>query len=169
MPLTQQTGPAFDAWLERRRALGQDKKDEIWEGVYHVAPHEHARNGRIAWRLGRLLQDRADAAGLEPGGSFNMGQPRDFRVPDLGYHRASESSLYMPTAAIVVEVLSPRDETFEKFDYYAARGVEEVWVLDPPARTVRIWELRSGVLEPVAASSLLSVAAAEVQAQLDWP
>ena len=24
------------AWLERRKALGQDRHDEMWEGVYHV-------------------------------------------------------------------------------------------------------------------------------------
>jgi len=26
------------AWLARRRELGQDLYDEVWEGEYHVAP-----------------------------------------------------------------------------------------------------------------------------------
>jgi hypothetical protein len=169
MPLRETSGPAFEAWLEQRRALGQDKKDEIWEGVYHVAPHEHARNGRLAWRLGLMLQHRAAAAGLEPGGSFNLGEPRDFRVPDLGYHRSPESALYMPTAALVVEVLSPHDETLQKLGFYAAHGVEELWVLDPDAHTVRIWELREGRLEPVASSALMGISAADVEAALTWP
>jgi hypothetical protein len=35
-------------------------------------------------------------------------------VPDGGYHRGVPSVLYVPTAAIVVEVLSPGDETWLK-------------------------------------------------------
>jgi hypothetical protein len=34
-------------WLERRRALGQDGHDEMWDGVYHVAPMAHGRQGRV--------------------------------------------------------------------------------------------------------------------------
>jgi hypothetical protein len=28
----------FEALIERRRRLGLDRRDEMWEGVYHLAP-----------------------------------------------------------------------------------------------------------------------------------
>ncbi len=74
-----------------------------------MAPHEHGRHGVVASWLQHVLFDPARAAGLTPGGSFNLGGPDDFRVPDLGFHRGTGDRLYFETAA-VVEVLSPGDE-----------------------------------------------------------
>ena len=34
----------FEELLERRRELGQDLLDEVWEGVYHVNPAPAARH-----------------------------------------------------------------------------------------------------------------------------
>mgnify|MGYP000327156139 CR=1 FL=1 len=161
--------PVVEAWLQQRRALGQDGRDEVWEGVYHVAPHEHGRNGAVAMELARLLIQPARAVGLRAGGSFNLGEPRDFRVPDLGFHRGSPNSLYFPTAALVIEVLSPDDETFAKFDFYARHGVDELWVVDPIERTVRIWALEEGSYDEVGASPLLGMTAVDVVADVDWP
>lgn len=75
----------------------------------------------------------------------------------------------MPTAAIVVEVLSPGDRTFQKLGFYAAHGVEELRVLDPDARTVRLWELVDGFLEPCETSRLLGIRASDVARDLVWP
>jgi hypothetical protein len=43
--------PPYDiaAWLERRRALGQDLFDEVWRGEYHVAPARHRRHGDVSY------------------------------------------------------------------------------------------------------------------------
>lgn len=162
--------PEVAEWLARRHELGLDKKDEVWEGVYHVAPYEHARNGMVKQQLSRLLYDTARDAGLIPADSFNLGLQHDFRVPDLGYVRAPATPRqYMPTAALVIEVLSPGDETFAKFDFYVTRGVEEVWVVDPLARSVRIWQARDGVLTETGLSGLLTLTARSVALSLEWP
>lgn len=161
--------PVIEAWLEQRRALGLDGRDEVWEGVYHVAPHEHGRNGAVAMQLVLVLSEPARAAGLLPGGSFNLGEPNDFRVPDLGFHRGSPNALYFPTAALVIEVLSPDDETFAKFDFYALHGVDELWVVDPLEHTVRIWTLRDRSYDEVDASPLLDLPAADVADEINWP
>jgi Uma2 family endonuclease len=42
---------------------------------------------------------------------------------------------------VVVEIRSPDDETYEKFDFYAKVGVREVWVLDREAQQPEIFEL----------------------------
>ena len=127
-----ETPPEVQEWLERRRELGQDERDEVWEGVHHVAPLGHPRDGQVTVQLVVALEAMARSAGLIPGGSFDLGEKDDFRVPDLGYHwRSPPPGAYVPTAALVVEVLSPGDETFATFAFYTARGVEELWVADP--------------------------------------
>lgn len=122
-----------DDLIDQRRRLGLDKRDEVWQGVYHVAPHEHSDNGIIAGELHEAIRE----AGLRYGGSFNLGTDvSDFRVPDRGYHRAPPGTLYVASAPLVIEVLSPDDQTWDKLPFYFGRAVEEVWVVDPHAHTV---------------------------------
>ncbi|MDQ3485414.1 MAG: Uma2 family endonuclease [Actinomycetota bacterium] len=157
------------ALIERRRALGQDRYDEVWNGVYVMAPFAHSNHGLLKSRLLYALEPRARRVGLLAGDSFNLGEPDDFRVPDAGYHRAVPGTLYVSTAALVLEVLSPDDETFEKFDFYAAHGVDELLVADPDTRTVRCWHLTDGAYDEQPASALLDVDLATLIAEVDWP
>lgn len=161
--------PEVAAWLERRRALGQDRFDEVWEGVYRVAPHERSENGIVAAQLQALLFPHARRAGLVPGGSFNLGDPNDFRVPDLGYHRQVVSQLYVPTAALVIEVLSPSDDIRAKADFYAAHRVDELWIADPRARTVRCRDRHEARWQEQPISPLLRVAVRDIERDIDWP
>ena len=87
-------------------------------------------------------------------------------MPDLGYHRGPVDALYVPSAALVVEVLSPDDETFRKFDFYARHGVDELWVVDPVARTVRCWSRRGEEYDEVEQSALLGLDVREVVQEL---
>lgn len=158
-----------EAFLERRRALGQDLYDEIWEGEYHVAPAPHLWHAYLENALGVLLDPYARTGGLVGTGPFNLGDPDDFRVPDRGYHRSLPSAVWVPTAAIVVEVVSPDDETWLKFDFYAGRGVDEVCIADPMTRELRWFALEGGSYEEATASALLGVTVPDLTAQIDWP
>ena len=103
-------------------------------------------------------------------GPFNLGTgPQNFRVPDGGWFRSSPNALYVSTAAAVLEVLSPDDETFAKFDFYAARGVEEILVAHPTDRWVRCWVNRGGAFEEVDASAVLGVRMTDLIAEVEWP
>ena len=159
----------LETWLERRRALGQDLFDEVWEGEYHVVPAPHGRHGRIDHQLARILGPRADAAGLSASGPLNLGRPDDHRVPDQAYLRSAESALYNPTAALVVEIVFPGDETRAKMGFYFRAGVEELLIVDPEAQTVEWLKRGRDVFVPVPTSSLLVLSAAELATQLDWP
>ncbi|MGH9068617.1 MAG: Uma2 family endonuclease, partial [Acidimicrobiales bacterium] len=88
-----------------------------------------------------------------------------------GYHRPGldPDALYVPTAAIVVEVTSPGDETHDKLPFYAAHHVDEVWVVDPAARRVQMLARRSDGYRDVQASALLGVRAADLIAAIAWP
>ena len=156
----------LEALLARRRALGLDGHDEVWEGVYHVAAPAHSDHGIVEAGLVAALGPRAKARGLRPSGAVNLGTAEDYRVPDLGFHEGRPGSAYVGTVAVVVEVLSPDDETRAKFGFYAAQGVRELLVADPAERTVRCWRLVDGAYEPAGASEVLAV---ELIAEIDWP
>lgn len=161
--------PDFDAWLARRRAQGLDGRDEVWEGVYRVAPHEHARNGLVAMRLVVTLDGPTRHAGLHAGGSFNLGEPDDYRVPDLGYHRSPHGlGAFVPTAALVLEVLSPGDDSEAKLPFYARHGVEEVWLVDPLRHSIEMHVLTGTAFAPSRMSPLLDVTAEHVGQLFDW-
>jgi Uma2 family endonuclease len=155
--------------IERRQRLGQDRFDEVWEGVYHMSPAPGGPHGSVDKQLGLLLGPLASAARLEGTTAFNLGGPDDFRVPDGGYHREPPLATFFNTAAIVVEVVSPDDESYQKFGFYAAHGVDELIYADPQQRSVRIWRLREGEYAETGASALLGVTAEQLIADIDWP
>lgn len=170
--LVSDPAPAeFEALLERRRQLGQDLLDEVWKGVYHMNPAPHRRHAQIAQQLAVLLDDPARRAGLMPMVSiFNLGAPEDYRVPDGGLFRPGPDAVYVPTAAVVVEIVSPNDKTWEKLDFYAAHGVDELLIVDPEQRRVDWLALdASGNYSPVDRSALLELGPGELAARLDWP
>jgi Uma2 family endonuclease len=162
--------PEIAAFLARRRALDQDRSDEIWEGDYHVVPAPHPWHSYIDRTLGELLGPPARAAGLVGLSEFNLGQKDDFRVPDAGYVRGGvPNQVFVPTAAIVVEILLPGDETWEKLPFYARHGVEELCTVDPPARRIRWFALRGETYEETGRSDLLGVSGTELESRIDWP
>lgn len=156
--------------IERRQALGIDLFDEVWEGSYHVAPAPNAAHGYIDGVLAVLLHPYAYAVGLVGTGPFNLGHRDDYRVPDRAYHRDRPTGTWVATAAIVVEIVSPDDETYEKFAFYGAHGVDEIIVADPSAHAVTMWRRTSaGGYQMEAFSTLLNLRAAEVVAAISWP
>lgn len=158
----------LDRLIERRRSCGLDTFDEMWEGAYHVAPASHPRHGYIDQVLAELLGPVARRAGLVGTGPFNLGAEHDYRVPDRGLHREMPTTVWVPTAALVVEIVSPNDETYEKLPFYAAHGVDEVLIVDPTLSRVQIL-IRSGDhYAEDATSALLGIDAVAIDREMDW-
>lgn len=161
--------PALEALIAERQALGLDGADEVWEGEYHMAPAAHSAHGIVDNELAVILHPLARRVGLIGTGPFNLGEPNNFRVPDRGFHRSVPGGVWVPTAAVVVEIVSPDDETWDKLDFYAAHAVDELLIVDPRDRSVR-WLARDGArYERVDASGLLGISGAEVGAGVQWP
>jgi Uma2 family endonuclease len=159
----------FEALLERRRRCGADTHDEIWDGVYHVTPAPSMAHSLIARQLAELLGPLARAARLAFSNEFNLGESDDFRVPDLGLHRDPLPGVRHPTAALVVEVVSPGDETWEKLPFYARHDVDEALIVDPAEREVHWLALQGGEYRPVQRSGLIELGARELSERIDWP
>ena len=162
--------PELDAWIARRRALDQDRLDEVWDGEYHMAAAPTRWHSIVGGELAAVLRGVARTRGLVVGTEFNLGSGKhDFRVPDLGVHRNASNDLWLSTAAMVVEIVSPGDESWLKFDHYAAHGVEEVLIADPYDSTLHLFVLVDGSYQPTQRSDLLDVTVAELHAAIEWP
>ena len=160
--------PDVEAVIARRHALGLDRYDEVWEGEYHMTPGPSGPHAVLDHALALFLGPRAKTAGLVGTSAFNLGQPNDYRVPDGGYHRELPTGTWVPTAAVVVEIVSPDDETYEKFGFYARRA-DELIVVDPTKRTVECYVSDGQNLVTSDRSTILGVSAEEIAQALPWP
>ncbi len=159
----------LQAWLDKRRALGQDRFDEVWQGVYHVAPAPHPQHGAIEYRVLGALRTPAATAGLIGLTAFDLGRPDDYRVLDHGYVREMPEETFVATAAMLVEILSPDDETWAKQDFYFAHGVAELVVVDPVGRTVSWLGRGRHRFEARPGSAILGMSTEELAVAIGWP
>lgn len=147
-----------EAFLEERRHTGADVWDEMWEGELHMVPPPPGLHQRLGMELAMVLNPLAKARGLVGSyetGLYRPGTDLDYRVPDHVYARpelATERGVDGP-AEVVVELLSPGDETYDKLAFYADIGVGEVLVVHPVERRVELFVLRGGRLVLVQADA----------------
>jgi Uma2 family endonuclease len=159
----------IDELLDRRRRLGLDNADEVWEGVLHVNPAPHGRHGLILQQLAVLLDSPSRAAGLLPVlADINVGAEGDYRVPDGGILRPGPARLYYPTAALVVEIVSPKDESWAKLPFYAAHDVDEALIVDAKKREVHWLGLCGDRYEPIERSGLIEFDPKDLAERISW-
>jgi Uma2 family endonuclease len=170
--LVMDPAPAeIDALLERRRRLGLDHRDEVWEGVYRVNPPPSLEHQMALQQLAELLGPLAREAGFVPViNEFGLGQGKDdYRVPDGGLHRPGAAGVWQSTAAVVIEIVSPGDESWAKLPFYAAHHVDEALIVDPAKRSVDWLGLSGGDYRPIERSGLIDLGADQLAEQIDWP
>lgn len=147
--------PIPEGFLEQRRKLGHDKRDELWDGVLHMAPAPTSWHQLVGSELLQVLAVLARARGWRIGYEMAVfGRSDNYRIPDLAVidpkfitERGIEAR-----AELVIEVLSPEDESREKMPFYATCGIPEVWLIDPESRSAEVYVLRGGMYFAVAHS-----------------
>jgi hypothetical protein len=162
----------LDELLQRRRRSGLDRLDEVWEGVLHMVPAPSVAHARIAQQLAVRFDAPARAAGLIAAmHEFNLGRSEhDFRIPDGGLLHPDAAGVWLATAALVVEIISPGDESWDKLPFYAAHHVDEVLIIDPDGHAVHWLALDDhGRYQPVDRSGLIDLGPTPLAEQLDWP
>jgi Uma2 family endonuclease len=140
----------------------------MWDGVLHVNPAPHGRHGRVLHQLAVIFGPLAHSAGFIPIADFNLGTEGNYRVPDGGILRPTPDRLYYSTAALVVEIVSPYDETWAKLPFYSAHDVEEVLIVDPKKHEVQWLALRGDRYEPIERGSLIDLGTAELAERIEW-
>lgn len=158
------------SYLAERARLGLDKKDEVWDGVLHMVPPPAYQHEAIANELLLALAPIARRLGLlaRTAGLFDW--ERNYRVPDLSIVREDHiSERGLEGAELVIEVLSPNDESRDKFVFFAKLRVREIWLVEAKTRELELYELRDGGYvrrHPPLVSSVLGVPIEQRDGQL---
>lgn len=171
---------APQSMLDERQRLGLDRRDEMWDGVVHMVPpakDEHQGvSGEFYLVVAPVAKRRGLVARMETG-LFNRDD--DYRVPDQLYRLPEHGSERGAEGAeMVVEVRSPNDDTYQKFDFFIAVGVREVLVLHPKGRRFELFrrfEDRLMLMSPDASGSVESevlgirLATVDGTLRITWP
>jgi Uma2 family endonuclease len=127
---------------------------ELIQGVLRVMSPAGGRHGRIALRLARRLGDYVERHDLGETYAAETGflierDPDTVRAPDVAFVARDrladwrDYAGYLPLAPdLVAEVVSPSDrsgELEEKVASWLAAGVCIVLVVDPQAKSIRVW------------------------------
>jgi Uma2 family endonuclease len=118
----------------------------MWEGVLHVVPPPKGPHQVLEADLLIALASPAKASGLVGSPETGVFRPGteppnwDYRVPDLVYsppeHRSERG--VEGVAALVVEIRSTGDESYEKLSFYFSVGVREVLIIDRDTLAIEV-------------------------------
>jgi Uma2 family endonuclease len=127
--------------IRRRRRTGADRFDEVWDGVYVMAPiadNEHQSLGlRLAIGFTNAL-DPVQTTQIFPGCNVSD-QPerwkRNYRCPDVaiflpGNPAQDCKSHWYGGPDFAVEIISRFDRSRKKFGFYKSVGVRELLLVD---------------------------------------
>lgn len=153
----------FLAWLDDRRRKGLDRFDEVWDGVLHVVPFPGFDHQHFEGELEVVLRRVTAATNLKVLHNFGVYDPikgeRNLRGPDVLVAAPAHISQrgVEGRAELVVEILSPNDESRDKFAFYAACGIPELWIVHPVTRAIEVYVLdqETYVEQPVAADGTI--------------
>ena len=128
-------------WLAERSERGIDRWDEVWDGVLHVPPSPTTAHQELVFELRTVTADRSRSlSACEIIQQLTVFDPtkgeRNYRTPDMVIAapiNVSERGIE-GHAELVIEILSPNDESRNKFEFYAARQIPEYWLVDPKTR-----------------------------------
>jgi Uma2 family endonuclease len=151
--------------LERRRLSGGDRFDEVWDGVYIMAPLANIEHQELVANIATALRNAfADQPAVRVFPGVNVSDRQDdweknYRCPDgavvLPDSRAVDcGAFYFGGPDFVVEVASDYDRSREKFDFYAKIGVREFLLVDRNPWQLELFALRDGKFARVGRSDV---------------
>lgn len=139
-------------------SLPENLVGEIIDGELYAQPRPAPRHSQSASSLGDELVSPFGKGRGGPGGWWILDEPEwhlgpHVLVPDLAGWRRERMPRLPDTAWFelapdwVCEVLSPgtaRKDRAKKMPIYAAAGVGHVWLVDPDARTLEVYQNTEG-------------------------
>jgi Uma2 family endonuclease len=146
------------ATYEDLQALPEQVVGEIVDGELVVSPRPAAPHAICASALGGTLMPPFQFGNSGPGGWWILDEPEvhfsaDVVVPDLaGWRRERmpeppSEAFFTLTPDWICEVLSPSTNRFDrtkKLPLYARSGIPHLWLLDPLAETLDVYQLQGG-------------------------
>ncbi len=151
--------------LAERVATGADRYDEVWEGTTMMTPMPNDEHQQIVSRLISIFEEVIGWPGLgdiRPG--VNISDRKDdwkqnYRVPDVAVFLAETAAencggFWYGGPDLVVEIISPGDETRNKLPFYESIRTREVLLIDRDPWQLELYRLRDDALRLAGMSAL---------------
>jgi Uma2 family endonuclease len=148
-----------------RSAIGADRYDEVWDGVYSMSPLPDLEHQEITTKLAMAFQLAIGWMG--PGkvlagaivSDREEGWEQNNRVPDVVVYFTGGKARPCGTHLcggpdLVVETTSPRDRSREKLSFYSRLGVRELLLIDRDAWSLELFQLQGDQLILTGRSSI---------------
>lgn len=148
------------ALIRKRRAMGVDRHDEVWEGVYVMSPIANLEHQYLGYKLTSALEQAlGGVAGVLAFPGVNVSDrvdkwTKNFRCPDVaiflpGNPAQPQKAHWYGGPDFAAEIISPRDRSRKKLDFYAKVGVRELLLVDRKPWKLELYRLADGALKLV--------------------
>lgn len=149
--------------LKVRRAWGADHHDEVWDGVYVMSPLANDEPQRIVMRLAAILELVIGMPGRgEVRSGVNVSDRerkwrKNYRIPDVavrleGGRAKIQKAHWWGGPDLAVEIVTPRDRSPEKLDFYAKIGTRELLLIERKPWAIELYRLEGDTLMPSGAA-----------------
>lgn len=151
--------------IAERQRNGWDRWDEVWEGVYFMAPApnlEHQKLvGDFVIAITAILDDGRLGTAY-PGINVSdrqHGWERNYRCPDVAVYLAGNPSKSCDThwcggPDLAIEIVSAYDRSREKLPFYAAVKTRELLIVDRDPWRLELYRLKDRELEFIGESTV---------------
>jgi len=140
----------FRRMIARRRRMGADRFDEVWDGVYVMSPIADNEHQFLAMEIAAVLRNfvRPEIGERVFPGCNISDQPdgwtHNYRCPDVAVFLSGNTAEDRLThwyggPDLAVEILSPKDRSRRKLSFYARVGVRELWLVDRRRWAVEVY------------------------------
>ena len=151
--------------VKRERQLSRgDRFDEVWNGVYVLAPLPNNEHRYFAMQIGMAIRE---AVRVPRDGLLFLGVnvsdrrvtwKRNYRCPDIAVFLKGNPAKNCEThwfggPDFGVEIVSPHDRSRDKLGFYASVGVRELLILDRKPWRLELYRLVNGALKLAATCS----------------
>lgn len=138
--------------IAQRQASGADRYDEVWDGVYVMAPLANNEHQEIVTALGAVIWTalNCDISTRVFAGTNISDRPiswrENYRCPDVAVflpdNRAEDRKTHwLGGPDFAVEVVSEHDRSREKFDFYAKVSTRELMLVDRHPWALELYRL----------------------------
>ncbi|MBV8782086.1 MAG: Uma2 family endonuclease [Phycisphaerae bacterium] len=160
MPMLVNDSRLEEELIADRRERGIDKFDEVWDGMYVMAPianneHQAIQGGLTA--ILSILISLEKLGDVHPGANVSdqeVDWTHNYRVPDVlvflnGNPAEDRESHWFGGPDLAVEIVSQWDRSREKIDFYSGVGVRELLIIDRKPWQMELFKAVDGKLKPV--------------------
>ena len=152
--------------IDERKALGFDRYDEVWDGVYVVSPlpnDEHQENvgGLTTWLT--VAIQYAGLGKVRPGVNVSdrvVDWEHNYRGPDVvvftnDTQANCHGAFWHGGPDFAIEVVSQYDRSRQKFDFYAKVNTRELLIVDRYPWALELYRLnKAGTYDLVGRSTV---------------